>query len=134
MWTYTEILTRNIKAARARAGLSQRDTVDRMRALGFTGWHPPTLGNVERGERGLRAEELLGLAYCLEITAERLMMPWPEDGDIELAPGTSLPGSGVRLTIAGVDPGLEKFSNVEFDRAVARGLRWDGNTPDAARS
>lgn len=88
--TYTEVLARNIRAARSRRGLSQADVVERMRSLGFTAWHRPTVGNVERGERAAKADEILGLAICLETTAQRLMTPLLEDKWVELPSGESL--------------------------------------------
>ena len=88
--TYTTVLGKNIRAARTRLGISQRRTVERMRGLGFTAWHGPTIGNVERGERVPRADELLGLAICLETSVQRLASPLREDSSIELPSGQPL--------------------------------------------
>jgi transcriptional regulator with XRE-family HTH domain len=128
MATYNKIVAQNIKAARSRIGLSQRDAVSRMQALGFTAWHPPTLGNVERGERGLRIEELLGLALAFDTTMERLLTPLPEDEWVELPSGNSLPWQSVRFTASGPDPSGEAPERVERHRSFHRGIRWDGNS------
>jgi hypothetical protein len=45
-----------------------------MRSLGFE-WHQQTVGAVERGERRVTAEEILGLSVALETTIDVLMMP-----------------------------------------------------------
>lgn len=127
--TYTDVLARNVRAARSRADLSQQALAERMRQLGFDAWLHQTAGNVERGKRGLRAEEILGLAYCLGTSAGQLMTPLPDDGQVELPSGMSLPAAAVRLVILGTDP--EQPSSARLDRETARGIRWQDNTPEA---
>jgi len=61
---YTEEITANVKAQRARMGLKQADVAARMQAFGLR-WHYQTVGAVERGEKTLTAEELLWLSFCL---------------------------------------------------------------------
>ncbi len=100
--TYTEVLARNIRAARSRHGLSQADVVGRMRALGFSAWHRPTLGNVERGDRGLRAEEVFGLAYALETSIGALLAPAAEDKMVEFPSGAAVAAALVAGSVRGV--------------------------------
>jgi len=59
------IVAANIRAERARKGIGQADLTEAMRDLGYTAWHPQTVSRVERGDRRVQAEELLGLATCL---------------------------------------------------------------------
>ena len=48
-----------------RMGLEQWDVAKHMQALGFK-WRYQTLSQVERGERSLGADELLGLTVALK--------------------------------------------------------------------
>ncbi len=117
--TYTDVLARNIRAARSRLGLSQADVVERMRALGFTAWHKPTLGNVERAQRRVQTEEILGLAACLETTTQRLMMPLWEDKWVQFPSGMA-----VRVgAVVGLVGGMTAHDHVPND------LGWHKNTP-----
>lgn len=114
--TYTDVLIRNVRAARSRVGLDQADISARMRELGFATWHRQTMGKVERAERQLSAAELAGLALALETTISRLAAPLEEDGEVELQEGgPAVDVITLRLMAAGkIAPG-----------AVA----WDGNKP-----
>ena len=82
--TYTEVLTANFRAARARTGLGQEMVAARMRALGFSEWRYQTVGVVETGKRRLTAEEVMALAWVLEISISALMRPAEEDGEGEI--------------------------------------------------
>jgi transcriptional regulator with XRE-family HTH domain len=126
---YAEILVKNIGAARKRADLDQADVVERMRDLGFKTWHRQTMGKVERGERRVSAEEVLGLAACLGTTVQHLMSPLPQDGPVELSAGERALSVGqVRSLVFGQGPNDEEFrgSAVRGARDV-RGLSWSGN-------
>lgn len=115
--SYTEVLAGNVRAARSRAKLSQQDVAERMRGLGFGAWMHQTVGNVERAKRGLRAEELLGLAYCLGTTTQRLMTPLWEDKWIELPSGMTVRVGAVMALVTGAQ------GDVPGD------LYWYKNTP-----
>jgi transcriptional regulator with XRE-family HTH domain len=117
--TYTEVLARNIRAARSRLGISQADVVERMRALGFTAWHKPTLGNVERAQRRAQAEEILGLARALETTVQRLMTPLWEDKWVEFPNGVPVRVGAVVSLVGGSSAPDE----------VPNDLGWYKNTP-----
>jgi transcriptional regulator with XRE-family HTH domain len=82
---YASLIAANVRAARNRLGITQASCARRMRSLGFE-WHQQTVGNVERGERRLNAEELLGLSVALEVTMDALLMP-PFDGVYVELPG-----------------------------------------------
>jgi hypothetical protein len=66
----------NIRAARARLGITQASVARRMRQLGYR-WYAQTCGLVERNERPLLADELAALALCLETTQDVLALPPP---------------------------------------------------------
>lgn len=87
MTTYGEVLASNLRAARSRAGISQNELAERMRAAGFDAWISQTVSQSEQGRRRILAEEVSGLAKSLGTTAERLMSPLPEDGMVELVSG-----------------------------------------------
>lgn len=57
---------RNIASIRESRGLSQKDLADAMRSIGFK-WSQATVWNVERGERPLRATELVALEGILKV-------------------------------------------------------------------
>jgi transcriptional regulator with XRE-family HTH domain len=82
---YGEILADNIRAARSRRRITQASLARRMRALGYR-WHFQTVGAVERGERTLAANELLGLSLALETTLDDLLLP-PIAGQYAVLPG-----------------------------------------------
>lgn len=64
----------NIRAARARLGITQASVARRMNQLGYR-WYPQTCGLVERSQRPLLADELAALSLCLETTPDALALP-----------------------------------------------------------
>jgi transcriptional regulator with XRE-family HTH domain len=126
--TYGEVLARNIRSTRVRADIGQENLAVRMRSLGFAAWIRQTVGAVERNRRRPTAEEMLGLAYALNTTVERLMTPQPEDGQIDLPSGATLPWESVRYTVSGGDPVNEEPGRRDRHVSFHRGVRWDGDT------
>lgn len=111
--TYTNLIARNVRSARAAADLSQADVAERMRGLGFTEWRRQTVGNTERGKRRLTCEEAVGLMVSMETTFEAILLP-PKDlqwQDILLPAG-----QGTLLPVA------------ELREHRPSGV-WDGNIP-----
>jgi 8-oxo-dGTP diphosphatase len=86
---------RNIRAQRARLGLTQASVSRRMNQLGFT-WYPQTVGLVERSQRPLLADELLALALALETTPDVLYGP-PPDLSVVLFGGERIPAQRLRI-------------------------------------
>jgi transcriptional regulator with XRE-family HTH domain len=113
--TYADVLAANFRAARARIGLSQETTAARMRALGFGGWRYQTVGVVENGRRKLSAEEVMALAWVLELSISALMSPAAEDGDVRLPSGDRISARSVAMLAIAYN-----------DRSVA----WDGADPE----
>jgi len=118
--TYVDVLVRNIRAARSRLGLDQADVVARMRALGYETWYRQTMGKVERAERRVSAEEILGLAAALETTVARLMTPLWEDKWIELPSGESLRVGAVVTLVTG---------ELAADDSIPQDIHWYENKP-----
>jgi hypothetical protein len=107
---YKDVLAGNIRAARARANLSQAALAARMKALGFTQIYGATIGAIERADRTLGAVEVAGISLCLNTTVSALMLPTLEAGSTVIFPnGDRVPSQ--RLAI--------------IDDSVS----WDGNTP-----
>lgn len=111
--TYADVIVQNLRAARARKGLEQRDLVERMRALGVTNWHRQTLSRVERGERRLLAEEIFALALALETSISALMGNLGDEKGIEL-PGGVITSAEVMTLASGRNSGA---------------VQWEGNVP-----
>ena len=128
--SFSDVIVRNVRALRARKRLDQGDVVERMQALGFKNWHRPTLGKVERGERRLFAEELLGLAYVLDVTMHQLLEPQPDDEQIELPGGEPVGVRSVRLLVTGTNPHTFVWQdNVPVPREVIAGWAGDPDMP-----
>ena len=113
---YSEILAKNIKALRSRAGIEQETAAVRMRNLGFTEWVRQTVSKVERGERRVTAEEAYGLAFVLDTTLSQLLAPREEDAVVEFrADGPPIPVETMQLSAMG--------------QWVHGAFRWDDDNP-----
>jgi hypothetical protein len=96
--TYAEVLSANFRAARARIGLGQEMVAARMRALGFSEWRYQTVGVVESGKRKLSAEEVMALAWVLEISISALMRPAEEDAEVRFRSGDCISARSVAMS------------------------------------
>ena len=85
--SYGTVLADNVKAWRNRKGLNQKSLAARMQALGFSAWFTQTVGKTERGVRRLAAEEIIALAFALEISVPVLLAPTQDDETVELPGG-----------------------------------------------
>lgn len=112
--TYADVLARNVRAARSRAGLQQEPLAGRMRALGYGAWLRQTVANVEKGRRRLTAEEIFALSLCLQTSIAALMAPADEDKMVDLPSGDTVPIAFVQRLTRGY-PG--------------ESVEWDGVTP-----
>lgn len=113
--SYADVIVRNIRGMRSRKGLDQSELVERMRALGFTNWHRQTISRVERGDRRIQAEELLGLAVALETTMPALLTALDDDKAVEFPSGQVVDAAYVRALATGFNDGS---------------VKWKGNTPE----
>ena len=112
--TYADVLAKNVRAARSRAGLQQEPLAARMRALGYSAWLRQTVANVEKGKRRVSAEEIFALAEALDTTIAALMAPQDEDTIVDFPSGAAISVAHVQLSAHGV---------------VDRAIRWDGDVP-----
>lgn len=99
--TYGEVLARNIRAARSRAGLQQEPLAARMRALGYSAWLRQTVANVEKARRRVTAEEILGLSLALQTTMAALMAPDDDDKTVDLPSGHVMSAAFTQLSAYG---------------------------------
>jgi transcriptional regulator with XRE-family HTH domain len=74
--SYGAVLSRNVRVARAGAGISQAQVARRMVALGYR-WTRQTVSEVEANDRRLLAEEVLGLSWVLGVPVHVLMLSSP---------------------------------------------------------
>jgi hypothetical protein len=84
----------------------------RMRELGYK-WVRQTVGDVVNGRRRLLAEEVFGLAYCLETSISALLSPTDDDKRMQFPSGSSIEASSVARSLRGVNDG-----SVEWDGDV----------------
>jgi transcriptional regulator with XRE-family HTH domain len=125
--TARQMLAGNIGAAMGRTRLTQTDLAERMKQLGYEKWSRQTVAEIVSGNRRVLAEELFGLALCLDAAVDRLMRPLWEQEDIELTSGFALPALAVGQLVGGGDFGDEPAERVARLREFRRGIRWDGN-------
>ncbi len=111
---YGTVLAKNVRAARARKGLDQEPLAVRMRALGYSAWRRQTVASVEKANRRLTAEEILGLALALQTTIGALMEPAADDEFVSLPSGQLVRGNTVSVSL--------RFG---YDSTIM----WDGNVP-----
>jgi transcriptional regulator with XRE-family HTH domain len=76
----SEAVAENIRSYRAVRRLSQEELAERMNVLGH-GWYHQTVGEVERGNRAVTVDELIGLALALEVTVGELLDPMGPAGE-----------------------------------------------------
>jgi hypothetical protein len=149
---YGTVLATNAKLRRTVAGIKQASCSKRMRALGFD-WHPQTVGAVERGERRLTAEEVLGLSLALVAPIAALLIPDTNIDFVTLPDGKVVPAEHFSRSIMDMrnlgevvrwtdDDEPEWFMNpraeTSADRisegsAALRGLGWGRTAPEVAR-
>jgi transcriptional regulator with XRE-family HTH domain len=71
---YGQVIAANVRAARARAEITQTTLARRMRRLGAR-WHFQTVGAVERGERPVSLYEAAALALALDTSFDVIALP-----------------------------------------------------------
>lgn len=102
--SYREVVGRNIAGARGRLRLRQSALAERMQNLGFSVWTQQTVARTEKATRRVTADEIFGLALCLETTIPALTTAAGFDGYVELPDGRTLGALSVeRLAGRGVN-------------------------------
>lgn len=70
---YGDLFAANLRAARARLGLSQSAVAARMQRLGFANWDGARVSRTERGKLHVWSGELLGLSLALECSLAEMV-------------------------------------------------------------
>jgi transcriptional regulator with XRE-family HTH domain len=100
----SEILADNVRIWRGLRGLSQAQLADRMSRLGH-GWSESIVGFVERGQRNVTVDELIGLTIALNVRQlGSLLDPLGPEGEHRYGP----PGARTRDDGNGLDWGGTK--------------------------
>ena len=119
--TYDEIVADNITAARARRKLSQRVVAVRMTALGFE-WRQQIVAAVESARRGVRIDELFGLALALETSFGALLDPPSDDKQVRLPNGQAIPRGSIMRSVRHFNDGAVTW--LSDDRADFGSGTW----------
>lgn len=130
----SELIGERIRELRAmNGGWSQRDLADRLLESGFTSGrgrlHHSAIAKIEAGTRRVDLDELLALAYVLNVAPVHLFVPpltEEQDVRIEIVPGQDASPSLLRRWIRGLFPlgqdARRFYSNVpwgEWERATS---------------
>jgi 8-oxo-dGTP pyrophosphatase MutT (NUDIX family) len=102
---YEDVLARNAAGLRSRARLNQETVAARMRALGYKAWLRQTVANVEKGKRRLTGGEIHALAHALQTTIAALMLPAPDDRQVEFPSDEAISVWSVQQLVRGMNVG-----------------------------
>lgn len=123
----TEAVARSIKALRRLRGLTGAGLAERMTAAGVP-WDRSIVANLENGRRRtVSVEELLALAYVLDVAPVHLLVPPDDDDPFHLTPSMPVTPADARAFIRGerapdgVDPRSfhSTVPRAEFDFAAS---------------
>lgn len=103
--SYSDVLARNLRAARSRLDINQEALAARMRSLGYSAWLRQTVANVEKARRRVTAEEIFGLAYALETSIGALMQATNDDLLVAFPGGGAVAAVSVQRSAAGRNDG-----------------------------
>lgn len=122
-----DVLADNVRAYRKLRGLSQEQLGEKMADLGH-GWTAGIVGFVERGDRNVTVDELLGLALVLGFPFGKLLDP---SGVLGLYPGAVVDEAGVEEPApTGLDVGLRAPLTFGMASAWLAGVVAAGVTSD----
>lgn len=121
MQPYGAVLAANVRAARARADLTQETLAERMRVLGCR-WHFQTVGAVERGQRPLQAYEVTALAIATGTTPDVLLAPPPEK-EVVLFGETAIPSDRITFADGSVSWSGESVIEIGYSPRVRANLQ-----------
>lgn len=124
-----DVLADNTRAYRKLRGLSQEQLGERMAELGH-GWTAGIVGFIERGERNVTVNELLGLALVLGVPIGKLIAP---AGLLGVHPGAVIDEGGMEVpNPTALDVGLAEplsfgIAGTWLAGEVTAGLTGDGD-------
>jgi transcriptional regulator with XRE-family HTH domain len=120
----SDAVTEKVRAYRLLRRLKQDDVAEKMRELRHP-WTQATVSQVERGQRNLTVDELVGLSIVFELTLNELLDPVPVDGGpppaLDIGLPVAIPPDMVRDWSAGAALFLEKEAGSYKVRIAAVG-------------
>jgi transcriptional regulator with XRE-family HTH domain len=131
----SDAIAEKVRAYRLLRRLKQDDVAEEMRKLRHP-WTQATVSQVERGQRNLTVDELVGLSIVFELTLNELLDPVPVGGGpppaLDIGLPFALPPDMVRRWSAGASLFLEKEAGSSKVRITAVG-RWDDEEEEEER-
>ena len=118
----SDAVAEKVRAYRLLRRLKQDDVADRMRELRHHTWARQTVSDVERVQRHLTVDELVGLSIVLELSLNELLDPVPVGGGpppaLDVGLPVPIPPDIVRQWSAGANIFLN--SEIRDDKPVVR--------------
>jgi len=112
-----------VKKARKSKGWLQSDLVNRLHKLGATNWRQTKITKIENGEtKRLSLADTLELAAALGVQPAHLLTP--DDGEVALMPGVTLPASNLRMWLRGFLPLYTEEEKDYFTGALVPANEW----------
>lgn len=113
----SDVVGEQIARWRRESGMNREELAERCRELGLPKMSPSVITNIESGRRvkgsprrTVSVDELVVFALALSVPISRLMVPYPDQGTMELTPSAVVPTTDVLAWLAG-----DKFLDVARD-------------------
>jgi transcriptional regulator with XRE-family HTH domain len=120
----SDAVAEKVRGYRLLGRMKQDDVAEKMRELRHP-WTQATVSQVERGQRNLTVDELVGLSIVFELTLNELLDPVPVDGGpppaLDIGLPVAIPPDMVRDWSAGAALFLEKEAGSYKVRIAAVG-------------
>ena len=121
----SDAIAEKVRAYRLLRRMKQDDVADRMRELRHHTWTRQTVSDVERVQRNLTVDELVGLSIVFELKLNELLDPVPVDGGpppaLDIGLPVPIPSDIVRDWSAGASIFLTKEAGSGKVRITAVG-------------
>lgn len=99
-----ETITRRVREARNRKGMTAQELADRLKASGVP-WDRGTVTKLETGRRqSVTVVELLALARVLDVAPIHLLVPLDDEAALRVTPAEHVPADRARQWIRGNKP------------------------------
>jgi transcriptional regulator with XRE-family HTH domain len=123
--TPTKVISRQVRETRDRRGWNAQQLADRCAEAGMPTLDRSTIANIESGRRRrIGADELLVLAYVLDVAPVHLLVPRDDEDPFEVVPNAEVKAAQARRWIRGTDQLLglnEKVFRTEVPES-----EWEG--------
>ena len=127
-----ETITRRVREARNRKGMTAQELADRLKASGIP-WDRGTVTKLETGRRqSVTVVELLALARVLDVSPLHLLVPL-EEVDYQVTPRERVPADRARQWIRGTKPLAGTDLQIFWTEAPLNEVRPTGKVRFAGR-